>query len=108
MCHVRLAFYKSLVVLNLHSLILMMLILTLTLLKATAVNVFCASDSCLHVTPQMLVHSFVMTELNSKQGSTKEPAIVAESYLMCQCFPYLLLDFQHHRRKNKKKRHDFL
>ena len=51
----------------------------------TAVTVFCASDSFLHVTPQV-VHSFITTELHSKQSSTKEPAIVAEGYLMCQCF----------------------
>ena len=48
---------------------------------------FCASDSRLHVTPQV-VHSFVTTELQSKQSSTEEPAVVAEGYLMCQCFPY--------------------
>ena len=33
-----------------------------------------AYDSCLQVTPQV-VHSFVTTELHSKQSSTKEPAI---------------------------------
>ena len=30
-----------------------------------------------------------MTTLHSKQSSTKEPAIVAEGYQMCQCFPYM-------------------
>ena len=58
--------------------------------KHNTVNIFCASDSCLHVTPQVtLVHSFVTMELHSKQSSTKEPAIVAEGYLMCQCFSYI-------------------
>ena len=52
-----------------------------------AVNACCASDSCLHVTLQV-VHSFVTTKLHSKQSSTKEPAIVAEGYLMCRCFSY--------------------
>ena len=45
-------------------------------------------DSCLLDTPQV-VHSFVTTELQSKQSSTKKPAITAEGYLMCQCFPYM-------------------
>ena len=43
---------------------------------------------CLHVTPQV-VHSFVTMELHSKQSSTKEPAIIEEGYLMCQCFLYM-------------------
>ena len=46
---------------------------------------FLCLGSCLHVTPQV-VHLFVTMELHSKQSSTKEPAIVAEGYLMCQCF----------------------
>ena len=54
----------------------------------TAVSVFCASDSCLHFTLQV-VHLFAMTELHSKQSSTREPAVVAEGYLICQCFPYM-------------------
>ena len=54
------------------------------IMTSFAVNVCCASDSCLHVTPKV-VHSFVTT--NVKQSSTKQPAIVAEGYLMCQCFP---------------------
>ena len=40
------------------------------------------SDSCLHVTPQV-VHSFGTMECHSKQSSTEEPAIVSGGYLMC-------------------------
>ena len=42
-------------------------------------------DSCLHVTPQV-VHSYVTTELHSKQSSTKEPAI--EGYDVSVFSPY--------------------
>ena len=49
-------------------------------------------------------------EIHSKQSSTKESAIVAEGYQMCQCFSYMhpAAGFSAlPQKKKKKERHDF-
>ena len=66
---------------------------------------FCASDSCFHVTPQV-VHSFVTTELHSKQSTTKEPAIIVEGLCDVSVFPqyaFCCWIFSAAAKKNKKR-----